>query len=283
MGTPAATPAWSRTSIGYGCRGSGGATPAAADRHGDDDPSVETSQLSSPTADAAELLAPFVGDLRDDPAVLTSGAVECMGRLGAVAQINDRLGTATLQTLARPSSKPGSHACSIGCDTDSVGEPATRREFRSVRTSSTSRRAGSADRRFWRHDRVALGSDRSDSSPAMAIVLGAADGLMPAPRRSIRSSPTPTAGPPASGAVRLGDCACIVNYSACLDSVPRAVVTTPAATTQRHDEAAVALAGGGAWRTGPRNRRQLRAGAVVHAASGPRRREHRLRGHSAEC
>ena len=99
---------------------------AAADRHGDDDPSVETPP-SSPTADAAESLASFVGDLRDDLGRPDATREWSAWADWAVAQINDRLGTATLQHLGEAEFQAWEHTTRC---TRSAATPRQRRRAR---------------------------------------------------------------------------------------------------------------------------------------------------------
>jgi len=107
---------------------------AAADRHGDEEPALDSPAVS-PAADAAESLATFVTDLRDD--LGPAGATRPWSAWAdwAVGQINDRLGTATLQHLSEAEFQAWEHTTRV-LDRlrhlDGVGVPATRSEFRAV-------------------------------------------------------------------------------------------------------------------------------------------------------
>jgi RecB family exonuclease len=155
---------------------------AAADRHGDDDPPLDTPP-ASPTADAAESLATFVADLRDDLGAVDAARPWSAWADWAVAQINDRLGASTLQHLDEAEFQAWEHTTRV-LDRlrhlDGVGAPATRSEFRAVFAAEFDVAPGRLGR---------IGSGVTIGSLAgavglvvdLAIVLGAADGLMPAP------------------------------------------------------------------------------------------------------
>ena len=155
---------------------------AVADRHGDDEPSPETPAVS-PAADAAESLASFIADLRDD--LGRAGATRSWSEWAdwAVAQINDRLGPTTLQHLDDAEFQAWEHTTRV-LDRlrhlDTVGEPATRTEFRSVFAAEFDVAPGRLGRIG---TGVTIGSLAGSVGLVadLAIVLGAADGLMPAP------------------------------------------------------------------------------------------------------
>ena len=256
---------------------------AAADRHGDDEPSLE-SPTASPAADAAESLATFVADLRDD--LGRPGAIRTWSAWAdwAVAQINDRLGPTTLQHLDDAEFQAWEHTIRV-LDRlrhlDSVGAPATRSEFRSVFAAEFDVAPG-------RLGRIGAGVTIGSLAGSvglvadLAIVLGAADGLMPSPPSVdplIADADRRAAGLATSDSVagRLHR-----QLLGLFDSVPRVVVTTPRGdlrtATVRQPSRWLAAALGeltpkmvASYASG-----LLRAPFPAHAG------EHRLRRHSAE-
>ena len=118
---------------------------AAADRHGDDEPALD-SPASSPAADAAESLAAFVADLRHDLGPAAATRPWSAWADWAVAQINDRLGTTTLQHLDEAEFQAWEHT--TRCARPAApprhrGAPATRRSSAQCsQRSSTSPPAG---------------------------------------------------------------------------------------------------------------------------------------------
>jgi RecB family exonuclease len=256
---------------------------AAADRHGDDEPSLET-PTTSPAADAAESLAAFVADLRDD--LGRPGATRTWSAWAdwAVAQINDRLGPATLQHLDDAEFQAWEHTIRV-LDRlrhlDSVGAPATRSEFRSVF-------AGEFDVAPGRLGRIGAGVTIGSLAGSvglvadLVIVLGAADGLMPSPPSVdplIADSDRRAAGLAISDSVAGRMHRQLLGL---LDSVPRVVVTTP-----RGDLRTATVRQPSRWLAAALG--ELTPNTVASYASGLLRTpfpahagEHRLRRHSAE-
>lgn len=256
---------------------------SVADRHGDDEPEHEF-PLSSPAADAAESLAAFVADLRDDLGRGDAKRAWSSWADWSVAQINDRLGAATLQHLDEAEFQAWEHTIRV-LDRlrhlDGVGEPATRSEFRAVFAAEFDVAPG-------RLGRIGAGVTIGSLAGAvglsadLAIVLGAAEGIMPAPPSVdplIADSDRLAAGLPTSDSVTARVHRQLLGL---FDSTPRVVITTPRGdlrtATTRHISRWLAPALGevepdivASYASG-----LLRTRFPAHAA------EHRLRRHSAE-
>jgi hypothetical protein len=256
---------------------------AAADRRGDDEPTID-SPLSSPTADAAESLAAFVADLRDDLGRPDARQAWSVWADWAVAQINDRLGASTLQHLEEAEFQAWEHTIRV-LDRlrhlDTVGAPATRSEFRAVFAAEFDVAPGRLGRIG---AGVTIGSIAGSIGLAgdLAIVLGAAEGLMPAPPSVdplIADGDRRAAGLPTSDAVSARMHRQLLGL---LDSMSRVVVTTPRgdlrnATTRQPSRWLASALG------------EVEHESVASYASGLLRTrfpahcaEHRLRRHSAE-
>jgi hypothetical protein len=256
---------------------------SAAERHGDDEPDVET-PVSTPAADAAESLAAFVADLRDDlghPNVRRAWSVWADW---AVAQINDRLGTATLQHLDEAEFQAWEHTIRV-LDRlrhlDTVGDPATRSEFRAVFAAEFDVAPGRLGRIG---AGVTIGSLAGSVGLAvdLAIVLGAAEGLMPAPPSIdplIADGDRLAAGLSTSDSVTARMHRQLLGL---LDSTSRVVITTPrgdlrTATTRQTSRWLIPALGDVQQNTVASYASGLLAARFPAHAS-----EHRLRGHSAE-
>jgi ATP-dependent helicase/nuclease subunit B len=184
---------------------------------------------ASPHADAAESLVGFVGDLRRQ-----------LGHRGATrswsdwadwseVQIASRLGAARLQHLDEPEYQAWEHTTRV-LDRlrhlDAVGSPPTRGEFRSVFAAEFDVAPG-------RLGRIGAGVTIGSLAGSVGlvaefvIVLGAAEGLLPAPPtvdpllsdHDRRSAGLPTSDTVAARAHR--------QLLGLLDSVPRVMITTP--------------------------------------------------------
>jgi ATP-dependent helicase/nuclease subunit B len=256
---------------------------AVADRHGDDEPAIET-PTASPAADAAESLAMFVADLRDELGRPTARRTWSAWADWAVAQINDRLGPATLQHLDDAEFQAWEHTIRV-LDRlrhlDSVGAPATRSEFRSVFAAEFDVAPG-------RLGRIGAGVTIGSLAGSvglvaeLAIVLGAADGLMPSPPSVdplIADADRRAAGLATSDSVAGRMHRQLLGL---FDSVPRVVVTTPrgdlrTATVRQPSRWLAAALGGVTPKTvASYASGLLRTPFPAHAG------EHRLRRHSAE-
>jgi RecB family exonuclease len=254
-----------------------------AERHGDDGPAVDP-PLSNPAADAAESLVVFVDDLRDDLGRPDAPRSWSAWADWAVAQINDRLGAALLQHLDEAEFQAWEHTIRV-LDRlrhlDGVGEPATRREFRAVFAAEFDVAPGRLGRIG---TGVTIGSLAGSVglTADLAIVLGAAEGLMPAPPSIdplISDGDRLTAGLPTSDSVTARMHRQLLGL---FDSTSHVIITTPrgdlrTATTRQRSRWLMPAIGDAEHDT------------VASYASGLLRAdfpaspaEHRLRRHSAE-
>ena len=272
---PAATRASSRTSSGSPRLRAYAAWQrrAAADRHGDDEPS-----LDSPPSSPDRRRRRVAGDRSSPTSATTSGrperhpAVERLGRLGGGTDQRSARHRHVAAPRARPSSRRGSTppACSTGCATSTPS--ASRRrgsEFRAVFAAEFDVAPG-------RLGRIGAGVTIGSLAGSvglvadLAIVLGAADGLMPA---------APTIDP------LIGDADRRAAGLATSDSVAARMhrqllgLFDSAPASDRHDASrrsahghhatAVTLAGRRDRRDALRDRRQLRVGTAGTRRSQP--------------
>jgi hypothetical protein len=195
--------------------------------------------ISSPLADAAESLAEFVTALRRDLGHRQATRRWSEWADWAEAQIAERLATSRLPQLGEPEMQAWEHTTRV-LDRlrhlDGVGPPATRSDFRSVFAAEFDVAPG-------RLGRIGAGITIGSLSGAVGlvadvvIVVGAAEGLMPAPPSvdpligdgDRRAAGLATSDSDADRAHR--------QLLAVLQSVPRVVITTPRGdlrnTTQR--------------------------------------------------
>jgi RecB family exonuclease len=256
---------------------------AAADRHGEDDPALEPPS-SSPAADAAESLASFVADLRDDLGWAGASKPWSAWADWAVAQINDRLGITTLQHLDEAEFQAWEHTTRV-LDRlrhlDTVGAAATRSEFRAVFAAEFDVAPGRLGRIG---AGVTIGSLAGSAGqlPELAIVLGAADGLMPA-------APVidPLVGDADRRAAGLASSDSVAgrmhrHLLGLFDAAERVIITTP-----RGDLRTATMRQPSRWLNGaladiPTRTVASYASGLLAAAFPAHGGEHRLRRHSAE-
>ncbi len=195
--------------------------------------------IVSPHADAAETLVDFVADLRHDLGHRQATRRWSEWADWSEAQITARLGATRLQHLDEAEFQAWEHTTRV-LDRlrhlDGVGDPATRSEFRSVFAAEFDVAPG-------RLGRIGAGitvgslAGSVGTAAELAIVLGAAEGLMPSP-----PSVDPLLGDGDRRSAGLATSEAVGERAhrqllALLDSVPRVVITTPRGdlrnTTQR--------------------------------------------------
>lgn len=267
----------------------------AEERRTDDDERPEpAAPVASATADAADALLAFVVELRDD--LGRPGATRTWADWAdwAVAQIDARLGVDVLHRSGHAAFEAEYQAYEHTVRVldrlrhlDAVGGPSTRAEFRSVFAAEFDVAPGRLGRIG---SGVTVGSltGAAGLDADLVIVLGAADGILPAPPSIdplVSDADRRTAGLATSDAVAAR---AHRQFLGVLESASRVVITSPrgdlrAATVRQPSRWLAALTSHGAADAGPVATHVVasHAAALLRVPFPAHASEHRLRGRSA--